>query len=110
MSGHLQLKGTHGERRWHAFWTDASGRRHQTILGPAHARDSGQRTGRGAVIWRAGNGPLPTPEHLTPETAQIKLDELLAIARTAPKEPVLQSSFVTLQQARDEWLRHIEFD
>jgi integrase len=36
-------------------------------------RDSGRRTARGAIIWRTGDGPLPTPEHLTPKDAEERL-------------------------------------
>jgi hypothetical protein len=71
-SGHLQVKGSRGNRRWYAFYTDADGR-HQTRLGRAHVRDCGQRSYRGAIIWRAGHGPKPTPDHLTPDEAQAKL-------------------------------------
>src|SRR3954467_1389856 len=83
-SGHLQIKGPNGARRWHAFWTDAEGK-HQRVLGPAHVRDSGKRTSRGAIVWRAGHGPKPTLEHLTPDDANGALRELLA---GAPKGTV----------------------
>jgi integrase len=109
ISGHLQLHGTHGARKWHAFWRDADGR-HRKVLGPAHAKDSGQRTQRGAVVWRAADGPKPTPEHLTPAEARGALDKLLHDVRLEQERRVPQRAVVTLQQARDEWLRHIEFD
>src|SRR3954465_1319222 len=104
ISGHLQVKGKRGKRRWYAFYADAEGR-HQKALGPARVRDSGQRTYRGAVIWRAGHGPKPTPEHLTLDEAQAKLEAMLAQVRTDPNRRVPQRAIVTLQQARDEWLR-----
>jgi HEAT repeats len=59
-SGHLQVKGPKGRRAWYALWRDADGR-HQKRLGPAHVRDSGRRTPRGAVVWRAANGSKPNP-------------------------------------------------
>jgi hypothetical protein len=109
VSGHLQLRGERGSRRWYALWRDAGGRHHQ-LLGPAHAKDSGRRTPRGAVVWRSGDGPKPTPEHLTPDEAQAVLDRILADARTAPKPRAPNEAVRTLRDARDEWLRHIEFD
>jgi integrase len=110
ISGHLQLKGHRGARAWYALWR-VGDHRHQKLLGPAHAKDSGRRTTRGAIIWRAGDGPKPTPEHLTPDDARSALQELLAqcrLDRLAPNQQRLMEW--TLQDARDEWLRHIEFD
>ena len=63
-TGHLQVKGTAGSRRYYARWRDADGR-HQRLLGPAHVKDSQRRTPTGAVIWRAGDGPKPDPSYLT---------------------------------------------
>jgi hypothetical protein len=84
VSGHLQVKGGKGSRKWYAVFRDGQGRRHQQLLGPAHVKESGRRTARGAVVWRAASGPRPTPEHLTSLDAQAALDELLAKARLAP--------------------------
>ncbi|MEX2196528.1 MAG: site-specific integrase [Thermoleophilaceae bacterium] len=109
VTGHLQIKGPKHARRWYALWRDAAGR-HQRVLGPAHVRDSGARTPRGAVLWRAGNGPKPTPEHLAPIEARAALDELLAAIRLDPPGRVPQMATRTLRDARDEWLRHVEFD
>ncbi len=78
VSGHLQAKGGKGARKWYALFRDRDGRRHQLLLGPAHVKESGRRTERGAVVWRAASGPRPTPEHLTPLDAQAALDELSA--------------------------------
>ena len=79
-SGHLQVKGEAGKRRYFALWRDAEGR-HQRLLGPAHVKDSRRRTPRGAVIWRAGDGPKPDLSYLTPqEAAAAALRELLAAA------------------------------
>jgi integrase len=109
-TGHLQVRGGKGRRQWHAFWRDASGRRHHRVLGPAHVKDSGARSDRGAVVWRTGDGRKPTPEHLSPREAQALLDELLTEARLAPLAPVPDSEVPTLGDAWAEWLRHIEFD
>jgi len=78
-SGHLQVKGEAGKRRYFALWRDADGR-HQRLLGPAHVKDSRRRTPRGAVIWRAGDGPKPDLSYLTPQEAAAALRELLAAA------------------------------
>jgi hypothetical protein len=70
-TGHLQINaGAQGRVRY-ALWRDADGR-HRKRLGPAHVRDSGRRTPRGAVIWWAGNGSKP-PGHLTPQEAEAGL-------------------------------------
>jgi hypothetical protein len=109
-TGHLQIKGAAGRRRYFALWRDADGR-HQLLLGPAHVKDSGRRTPRGAIIWRAGDGPLPSPDHLTPADAATALRELLA---AAPKRPTpagqRASGAVTFGEACAEWLRYIEHE
>src|ERR671939_241478 len=60
--------------------------RHQRRLGPAHVRDSGRRTPRGAIVWRAANGSKPDPTYLTPAEAEAALDELLAAAVREPTD------------------------
>jgi integrase len=110
VSGHLQLRGSKGKRQWHAYLRVDGQRRHR-VLGPAHAKDSGRRTERGAPIWRAASGSKPTPEHLTPKEAQDALDALLAELRAEPAplaEP--DPAVKTLRDAWEEWLRHVEFD
>ncbi len=112
VSGHLQVKGGKGARKWYALFRDGNGRRYQLLLGPAHVRDSGRCTERGAVVWRAASGPRPTPEHLTPLDAQAALDEMLAKQRLAPPPEAAPElpTVVTLRRARDEWLRHVTYD
>jgi integrase len=109
-TGHVQVKGGAGNRRYYALWRDADGR-HQRLLGPAHVKDSGRRTPRGAIVWRAGDGPLPSPAHLTPTTAAEALRELLA---AAPKRPTAAGQrtrgAVTFGDACEEWLRYIEHE
>jgi integrase len=99
-TGHTQVKAdSKGRRSYYAYWTDADGK-HGKRLGPAHVKDSGRRTPRGAVIWRAGDGPKPTAEHLTPKEAAARLQAILATAlRIVDLRPEC-----TLQQAVDGWI------
>ncbi len=78
-TGHLQVKlDWNGRTRsFHAFWRDQHGKRGGCRLGPAHVRDSGRRTARDAIVWRAGSGPRPTLEHLTPKDAEKRLAAIL---------------------------------
>jgi integrase len=109
-TGHLQVKGGSNRRRYFALWRDADGR-HQVLLGPAHVKDSGRRTPRGAVIWRAGDGPLPSPDHLTPADAAAALRGLLAAApKLATPAGGRGSGAVTFGEACGEWLRYVEHE
>jgi integrase len=103
-TGHLQVKlDKNGRTRsfW-AFWHDRHGRKGRRCLGPAHVRDAGRRTARGAVVWRAGHGPKPSPEYLTPKEAQVRLETILEELRAAAE--VEQVAERTLQQAVEGWL------
>jgi integrase len=105
-TGHLQVRlDWNGRTRsFYAFWRDSYGERGGARIGPAHVRDSGRRTPRGAIVWRAGNGPRPTPEHLTPKDAE---DRLALILRELEAKslvadvPTLDGS---LREAAEEWL------
>jgi integrase len=103
-TGHLQVKlDKNGRTRsfW-AFWRDRHGRKGGRCLGPAHVRDAGRRTARGAVVWRAGHGPKPRPEYLTPKEAQVRLETILEELRAATE--VERVAERTLQQAVEGWL------
>jgi len=104
-TGHLQVKGAPGSRRWFALWRDADGR-HQKLLGPAHIKPSGRKTPRGAVIWQAGNGPKPGPGFLTPKEAEVRLADLLSAAPRSPA-PLVERTF---GEACAEWLRYVEHE
>jgi integrase len=77
-TGHLQIKPDKNgrTRAYFAYWRDAGGK-HGRRLGPAHVKDSGRRTPRGAIVWRAGDGRKPSPAHLTPREAEARLEEIL---------------------------------
>jgi integrase len=107
-TGHLQVKGARSGRRWHVLWHDGDGRHHR-VIGPAHVKDSGRRTPRGAVVWRAGDGPKPTPAHLTPDEAADALRAILAGATRVPRETSSDGStgVPTFDDAVQEWLRYV---
>jgi integrase len=102
-SGHTQVKvDRRGRRSYYAYWEDAEGK-HGKRLGPAHVKDSGRRTPRGAVIWRAGDGAKPDPFHLTPKDAAALLADVLAQApRTRSDAPA--AGVRTLERAAQAWM------
>jgi integrase len=105
-SGHLQVVGERGRRKWRAFWWDADGK-HSRTLGPAWAQRSARKTARGAVIWHAGDGPKPTPSHMTPKEAERELRRILE--HEAAKTPTMRGGgrkVVTFADAAEAWLRH----
>jgi integrase len=106
LTGHAQVKPDKNgrTRSYYAFWRDANGKKHGGRIGAAHVRDTGRRTPRGAVIWRAGDGPKPSAQHLTPREAEAKVLEILLkaeanadVATPAQGEPVLR-------EATEGWL------
>ncbi len=104
-TGHLQVK-TDNNGRTRSFWaywrggadSKPGGRR----LGPAHIRDSGRQTSRGATIWRAGHGPKPSSDYLTPKEAEERLSAILA-ELAAPVEPEA-TSIATLRIMTEGWM------
>jgi len=105
-TGHLQVKADRkgATRSYWAFWRDQHGVRRGGRLGPAHVRDSGRRSPRGAVIWRAGDGPRPTPEHLTPRDAEQRLDAILRELESKTEQRHEESELGTLFQATQGWV------
>jgi hypothetical protein len=85
LTGHAQVKPDKNgrTRSYYAFWRDANGKKHGGRIGAAHVRDTGRRTPRGAVIWRAGDGPKATDLHLTPREAEAKVQEILREAEAS---------------------------
>jgi integrase len=106
-TGHLQIKGGPQGRVWYALWRDADGR-HRKRLGPAHVRDSGRRTPRGAVVWWAANGSKPDADHLTPAEAEAALRGLLDAAVRAPTDARhMRAQDHTFGEACDGWLAYV---
>src|SRR3954465_3932603 len=84
VTGHLSVKQTSaGQRKYFAHWIDRGGIHRTRTLGGAHVRESGRRTPRGAVVWRAAHGPCPSG-FLTPKDAEAALCDILDQARAAP--------------------------
>src|SRR3954447_6173631 len=106
VSGHLQVVERADGRRYYALWRDSDGR-HKRALGPAWVKPHG-RTARGAIRWRAADGPKPTPEHLTPADAEALLRHILTEAERASGQPAMPT--VTFGAACAEWLRYVEHD
>jgi integrase len=107
-SGHLQVVGGRGDRRWRAFWWDADGK-HSRVLGRAWVQSSGRRTARGATIWHSAYGSKPDSSFLTPKEAEARLRHLLEHDATMPPTPrAPQDGYVTFADAAEAWLRHGE--
>ena len=113
ITGHLQVRGEAGNRRYFASWWDHNGARHTTKLGGAHVKDSGKRTPRGAVVWRAAPGPCPRG-YLTPKMAEAALEQLLDEARLAIPDAPLDDGpaedVPTFGDAVDAWLEYLEVE
>jgi hypothetical protein len=109
ISGHLQMADRASGRVWVAQYVGADGRTTRRVLGPAWVRDSGRRTDRGAVIWRANDGSKPEG-FLTPKEARATLAAVLEAERRAPRVAVVSGRAMTFGDAVDEWLRYVEFD
>jgi integrase len=85
----------------------ADGSKTRKTLGPAWVRDSGRKSPRGAVVWRAANGSKPDHTYLTPKEAQDALDVLLAAERAKPSSAPRVGG-KTFGDAAAEWLAHSE--
>ena len=94
-------------RVWVAAFTQADGSKTRRTLGPAWVKDSGRRTARGAVVWRAADGPRPDARFLGPREATDALEALLAAERAKPggRRTVKGKTF---GDACGAWLAHAE--
>jgi integrase len=102
-TGHLQIKPDKNgrTRSYYAYWRDADGK-HGRRLGPAHVKDSGRRTPRGAVVWRAGDGRKPSAAHLTPREAVARLEEILDDAEAGARTAAAAAA--SLREAAEGWV------
>lgn len=111
VTGHVRVTGSGRARKYVAQWTDRDGVRRTRTLGPAHVRDSGRRTARGAGVWRAGDGTCP-PGAVTPKTAAEQLSAILEAARRAPRKVRVveaEAEYVpTFGELVDLWLVYLE--
>lgn len=103
--GHLRIEDrATGPRVWVAKYMTAAGKPTRKVLGPAWAKVAG-RTERGAMRYRAADGPCPDG-HLTPQAAQDLLDGLLAAEKRKPQGAAV-SAAMTFGAAGDAWLDHV---
>jgi integrase len=110
--GHLQVKlDANGRTRafW-AFWRDQDDIKRGRRLGPAHVRDSGRRTARGAIVWRAGYGEKPSPDYLTPQEAEDRLEEILRALGADAELAEADEQQATLRQTIEGWVAERERD
>ncbi len=105
ITGNIRVEDRREGRTWVAAFMTAEGRKTRRSLGPAWVKDSGRRTARGAIVWRAANGTKPTPLHLTPKEAQDALEAFLAVENGKPRVTGVTAR-VTLGEASERWLQH----
>ncbi|MCW3007391.1 MAG: site-specific integrase [Solirubrobacterales bacterium] len=106
ITGHVRVEQrSRAGRVWIATYVRADGTKTRKTLGPAWVRESGKRTPRGAILWRAANGSKPDTTYLTPKDAEEALDALLAVERKKPAS-ARRVTGKTLGDAATSWLEH----
>jgi integrase len=105
--GRVTVEERKGGRVYVASWIRANGRQTRKVLGPAWVRDSGKRTPRGAVVWRAAAGTKPDDTYVTPRDADDALQALLGAERSKPVEK-RSTPGKTWGDAVDGWLQRAE--
>jgi integrase len=107
ITGSIRVEDRVKGRVWIAAFLQADGSKTRRTLGMAWVRDSGKRTARGAIVWRAADGPKPDDTYLTPKEAQEALDALLVAERAKPRRRSRVRG-KTLGAAGTAWLEHVE--
>lgn len=106
--GRLEVNPRKSGRVWVALVVQADGTPTRRVLGPAWVRDSGKKTPRGAIIWRAASGSKPTDEHLTPRDADEMLQRLLDEERKKSPTKARRARGKTWGDATDALIKHDE--
>lgn len=104
VTGSLQVEPRKKGPVWVASYTRTNGKTARRTLGLAWVRDSGKRTARGAVVWRAGAGTKPSADYLSPSEADDALASLLEHERKSPALAPPKPSRKTSTDAIDAWL------
>lgn len=107
ITGNIRVEDRARGRVWVAAYVQADGTKTRKTLGPAWVKDSGRKTARGAVVWRAADGPKPDQTYLTPKDAQGALDALLTAERAKPAGTTKVRG-KTFGDATDAWLAHTQ--
>jgi integrase len=103
-TGHLQVRPDKNgrSRSFWAYWRDHEDKKGGRCLGPAHVRDSGRRTSRGAVVWRTGDGPKPSADYLTPDEAEERL--ALILVELGARVEAAAAVLATLRITCEGWM------
>jgi hypothetical protein len=107
ITGHVRVEDRTRGRVWVAAYFQADGTKTRKTLGPAWVKDSGRKTPRGAIVWRAADGPKPDQTYLTPKDAQGALVGLLTAERAKPAGTTKVRG-KTFGDATDAWLAHTQ--
>lgn len=105
--GRLAVDDRKTGRVWVATIVRADGKPTRRVLGPAWVRDSGKRTPRGAIIWRAASGSKPDDTYLTPRDAEEQIEQLLTAERARPRQK-RGASGKTWGDASRGWIQRVE--
>lgn len=106
VTGLVRIEDRAKGRVWIAEYRRADRKKVRKTLGLAWVRDSGARTPRGAIVWRAGAGPKPADHYLTPKEAELALEDLLHEERRRPRREVERQGRKTIEDVIAAWLEH----
>ncbi|MCK9250676.1 MAG: site-specific integrase [Solirubrobacteraceae bacterium] len=107
ITGNVRVEERKNGRVWVAAYIQATGTKTRKTLGPAWVRDTGKRTDRGAIDWRAASGSKPDGTYLTPRDAEDALEALLHAERQKPSVR-RRGRARTWGDASDSWIERAE--